>query len=804
MTLIMVAALLSIAQIPLARATTPADDDVVGTPLLDPAKGADEDVAGRAAANAERFADAPGEIDRQARLDGRLRELRRAAALLPGGVAPQGVPAWRPLGPTQAKYQAIALPRVAPLKGSDSGRVRRVLQDPSDADTVYVLTAGGGLWKTTTFGQTSPRWTAKTDALVSTSGGGLALGRVAGTLFLGLGDPFFAGIPALGGLMVKSSDGGDNWSSPVSLEGASTVRDVQVDGSAAADVVLVATDGGLFRSADAGQSYALVRPGPALYPADRGYWSLARTSAGWLATGGNGSIVRSSDLGATWTEEANALPGAGRVTLAVAAPGDAVVYAFAANTHSFAQLDLFRSADGGLTWTALGLGSKAPVNPTPFVADMNLMGGQAYYGQMLLVDPADASRGTVYIGGQLATAKSSDGGATWTLVSQGLPELDLSLPYVHADHHTASAIVLRGLPAIVFGTDGGIFLSTDGGASFRDDKNEGIDSFLAQNVMSSSRNKQDVVLSMQDTGTRVRQGATSVFNVITPGDGEGIGWSQANDATTLTSMQFGFIFRLSGLLPDLFSLLKSPTPVGSYVSPPLRVGDGWGFFTPIATPDAGVDPSGLIFFTATRRRVFVTFDGAQSPRSWFVLARAGGRLPPWFVIRDTAHHIGLDADPAFNRVAVGGNFGHVAFTLDGGVTWTATPSLFVLVPGFKNAISSTAWTAAGTLYVASESAFTGAIHVVKTADAGRSWQQADFGLPDEPVFHLLLDPRDPTGNSIYAATNLGVYRTGDGGQSWFRFGAGLPMVAVQGLWAAADGSLLRAASYGRGGWEINP
>jgi photosystem II stability/assembly factor-like uncharacterized protein len=573
------------------------------------------------------------------------------------------------------------------------------------------------------------------------------------------------------------------------------------------DVVLVAADGGLYRSADAGQTYASVLAPPAPNPRFRstdGFWSFARTSAGWLVSAANGTIYRSTDRGATWTAIPGAIADAGRTTLGVGTPGDAAVYAFAANTTNTAQLDLFRSSNGGLTWMALGLGSKTPANPNGFQPDMNLMGGQAFYNQLILVDPVDPGGDTIYLGGQLATAKSTNGGATWTLISDWLPGFFSSLPYVHADHHTASAIKVKGLPGVVFGTDGGIFLSTDGGQSFSFDKNDGIVSFLAQTVTSSAKNPQDFAIGLQDTGTRARLGSSSVFNQVTGGDGEGVGWSQANNAVTLTTAAGGVIFHSDGLLPNTFGNFTRVTPL-------LRAGDSRLFFTPIATPDARVDPTGLIFLTATSKRVFVTFDGAKSRRSWFVLVRAGGRLPSSFIVRDTQHIIGLDADPVINpscgpggcRVAVGGTGGRIAFTLDGGLTWT-TQNLNVLVPGFVSSISSPAWTANGKLYVASENPFRGAIRVVRTSNNGASWQRADFGLPDAPVFHILVDPRDAAGNTLFAATDLGVYRTGDGGQSWSRFGAGLPAVAVQGLWIAGDGSLLRAASYGRGAWEINP
>ena len=59
-------------------------------------------------------------------------------------------------------------------------------------------------------------------------------------------------------------------------------------------------------------------------------------------------------------------------------------------------------------------------------------------------------------------------------------------------------------------------------------------------------------------------------------------------------------------------------------------------------------------------------------------------------------------------------------------------------------------------------------------------------------------------NTVYAATFLGVYRTTDGGAHWSRFGAGLPFVEVDDIDASPDGSFLRAASFGRGVWEIHP
>src|SRR5262249_56304092 len=65
----------------------------------------------------------------------------------------------------------------------------------------------------------------------------------------------------------------------IELGNAVSVRDVKVDTSTPKDIVLVATDSGLYRSADEGQTYAAV----ATF-AGMSVWSIERTSAGWLAS----------------------------------------------------------------------------------------------------------------------------------------------------------------------------------------------------------------------------------------------------------------------------------------------------------------------------------------------------------------------------------------------------------------------------------------------------------------------------------------------------------------------------------------
>ena len=91
--------------------------------------------------------------------------------------------------------------------------------------------------------------------------------------------------------------------------------------------------------------------------------------------------------------------------------------------------------------------------------------------------------------------------------------------------------------------------------------------------------------------------------------------------------------------------------------------------------------------------------------------------------------------------------------------------------------------------------------VLKSLDGGTTWSNASAGLPPVPVTKLIVSPRDPSGNTVYAGTWLGVYETTDGGASWHLYGCGLPIVNVSDLYMPTDGSYLRVSTYGRGVWE---
>ena len=186
--------------------------------------------------------------------------------------------------------------------------------------------------------------------------------------------------------------------------------------------------------------------------------------------------------------------------------------------------------------------AKTPINPNADQPNMGHHGRPSIiYNHMVLVDPSDATRNTVYIGGQLSAAKSVDGGANWRIISNWLAQF--KLPYVHADFHAAAFTTLKGDPAMIFGTDGGLFISTDGGGSFSSQKNDGISSSLIYALAGNPKHPDDVLIGLQDDGTRWREGKTGTYNQVLGGDGFGVGWSQASDRVSLASVYYSYIVR---------------------------------------------------------------------------------------------------------------------------------------------------------------------------------------------------------------------------------------------------------------------
>ncbi len=116
------------------------------------------------------------------------------------------------------------------------------------------------------------------------------------------------------------------------------------------------------------------------------------------------------------------------------------------------------------------------------------------------------------------------------------------------------------------------------------------------------------------------------------------------------------------------------------------------------------------------------------------------------------------------RCLLAGAIGGVLRSLDGGQTWSVFDA-----PAPPPVFSSLAFSPG---FAADGLAFAGTLEdgVFRTEDRGRTWAAWNFGLLDLAVLDIAVTPPGPgsrrTDNTLFAATETGVFRSTNGGRAW--------------------------------------
>jgi photosystem II stability/assembly factor-like uncharacterized protein len=456
------------------------------------------------------------------------------------------------------------------------------------------------------------------------------------------------------------------------------------------------------------------------------------------------------------------------------------MYAMAAipNAGSASDLaDVFRSTDGGHNWSALSAASKRYSNRNNESSSVGaLLNGQGWYNHLTIVSPTTPS--TVFFGGALLLARSTDSGSTYRQVSNWLAQF--SLPYVHADFHAGA---FDSLGNLYVGTDGGIFKSTDNGNTWSAALNVGITSHLVYTVGSSLANSSAVIGGFQDNGTRVRSGTSTIYDQRVGGDGFGSNVHRTNGSLMLGSLYYARIQKSSNGGTSLAQSCSGITECGNSASAPFNTG--------IVAWDGS--STGDTVYTWSNTKVYrsTNYGGSWTALGTSGLPTSGFNIRGFGVAFTDANTVGLVA-----------NGGRVFTSSNGGSNWTQAAA-----PPNNGLSLSSIWfdtVSPSTVYVASVAPDATKSHLWKSIDSGVSWTSIDgggfpFGIP---VNRVRTDPG--ANQTLYASTHLGVYRSTDAGGTWARFGAGLPLVNVTDFYISPTSSLARISTYGRGFWELVP
>ena len=199
--------------------------------------------------------------------------------------------------------------------------------------------------------------------------------------------------------------------------------------------IYASSDPGLFKTTDAGATWAASGPGTRTVVLDP-------TSSSTLYTAAPGGVFKSTDGGASWSGTGMTNP---RVALIAIDPRThTTLYAGTRLDFEIRKESISKSIDGGDSWTALNSG--------PSWVDI--------YG--LAIDSETPS--TVYAGAfGSGVFKTTDGGATWSYANVGLTNHGILALAIDPQTPATLYVGTIGGPGYA---SGGVFKSTDGGATW--------------------------------------------------------------------------------------------------------------------------------------------------------------------------------------------------------------------------------------------------------------------------------------------------------------------------------------------------
>ncbi len=494
---------------------------------------------------------------------------------------------------------------------------------------------------------------------------------------------------------------------------------------------------------------------------------MRRRSAYSFQSGGpQGGIYRSTDAGATWTKLAGGLPAqTGRIGLDVYLKEPRTLYAVVESDEGGWGVEpfddrskaggLFRSDDGGDTWTRVS-------NVTP----------RAFYFAKVRVDPTDDQR--VYLLGW-GLWVSDDGGKTFRAGGARKP---------HGDLH---AMVINPVDRdhLLLGTDGGVYVSYDRGATW--DFLNHLATGEYYNVAVDMSDPYRIGGGLQDNGTWIGPSATlrdtgpeslveagaaitnADWDFVYNGDGFHVAFDPADPNVMYAESQGGYLSRIH-LDTSKRKLLKPSPKEGQ---PRFRFNWNTPFFISPHDPSVLYLGGNHVFRLTHRGDMWERISDDLSARAIDRIMTVGSEAETHGTVVSLA-----ESPLAPGLLWAGTDDGLIHVTADGGQSWAnVTPPD---VRGRYIARLEPSHHERETAYAAVDGHRSDdmAPCVLMTTDLGRSWTSITGDLPDRWTAKVVREDRTNAG-VLYVGTENGFYASFDRGRRWIRLnGETLPTVAV--------------------------
>lgn len=685
-------------------------------------------------------------------------------------------------------YSGLQWRLIGPFRG---GRVNAVTGVPSQPNTFYFGSVGGGVWKSTNSGRT---WAPIFDSQPIASIGAIGIASSSpDVVYVGSGEADMRSQISYGNGMYKSTDAGKTWTH-VGLEKTRQIGRVLVD-PRNPDVVFVAAmgrvygpnpDRGVYRSRDGGKNWQRVlfkneNVGAidlafdpqnsqivyaSLWNTRRPPWSIYPPSYG----PGSG-LFKSTNGGDTWEPIMNGLPteGLGHIGLATAPTNRNRVYAIVDAKAG----GLYRSDDAGSTWTK--------------VSGENRLWGRGWYFCKTVVDPKNAN--VVYVS-NTSLYRSTDAGKSWTAI-KGAPGGD--------DYHQLW-IYPEDPNRMIVGSDQGAVVSVDGAQTWSSWYNQPTAEMY--HVAADNRFPYWLTGSQQDSGA-VGVPSRSSHAEISMHDWAPVGAGGESDYTAPDPLHPEILF---GGRVDRWNVItgenKSVSPERGMKEPARHT---WTL--PLVFSQA--DPRALYF---SNQFLFKTTNGGES---WTAnspdLTREDPGVPP-----NLDEATAADAPQGKRRgvvytiapsplraptIWIGTDDGLIHITKDDGKTWTnVTPS--ELTPWSKVVMMDASHFDVNEAYAAIDRhrVDDNEPYIYRTRDGGKSWKKITTGLPAGVYMQTVKEDPQRQG-LLFAGTELGVFVSFDDGDHWQSLQLNLPPCSMRDL--VIHGDDLIVATHGRGFWILD-
>jgi len=530
-----------------------------------------------------------------------------------------------------------------------------------------------------------------------------------------------------------------------------------------------------------------------------GFPELAAAKGHPGATGPLG-VFRSDDGGLTWTHLSNGLPDLCATDLALDPVDPNILYAAIGRIFGHSANGIYKSTDGGASWVKLAGGlPSANVGRISIAVAPSLP--QRLYA--LITRAATSTGGNAYV---LGAYRSDNAGSTWSAIA-----VDSGLQSSYGWYLSVVSVQPTN-PSVVF--MGGVTLqrSTNAGSSFQTVTPPHVDMHAlawdaAGRLVCGNDGGVNRTANLGTSWTALNEG----FGVIQfyaglsthpVNDEYLLGGTQDNGSNIRDSdgLEWTQVFGGDGGWTQIDQASPNRLFVEYQGTGNLyRSTDGGLGFSWVGSginsgdrncflPPYLIDPTNSSRMLYATHRVYRSLNGGTSwsPISGDLTNGAGA-------IRTLAF---APSDPSVVYAAT--NDGNVRVSFDGGVNFALIASG---VPGWPRVTREIFVHPSDPLTMYLAVAYFGQSQIRRTRDGGQTWEALDAALPDIPINTVAADVRGlrPV---IYAGSDAGVYRSLDDGDSWHRFGQGFPNAPVIDLRLEVERGRLIAATQGRGAWRI--